>query len=523
MLSRTLSCLLLAAACGMGFAESLEERVKTADMTSADSVFELAEWCAQNGLPAKARGYYNQTIKLNKDHDGARTALGQVKVGERWVAAPAGTAPKKPDGGAPGGGEAGPGRQASGTAPTAAQIVWDLTPVKDPESQNTWINQYIDKLPTVGNDSDEMGVAVATMMQDEQIARVIPRLCAKLADKSFNDLYGASDVCNELMRVGKFRQAKVMLPFLMKASERVTDPGDLSAFAFAVGQMKDKRVVPRLIELLESPNAEIKDGATNGLQMVTLLPLEQITPERVKQWWSLNHNASDQQIYLEQLRSSDPRIAVEAAKALYEFRERSIVPVLAKLMRGDDRQVSAEAVAVVKRITGNDWSFKPEDPPELRKKRADELEKWWKEEQFRFIWIEDTKKAAEDPVAAQAANDPAVEWVKQLGSANAPQAATAEANLTGTGTKAVGALIGGLDDGSRLVRRKCYDLLVNATKQKIPYDAAGEAEARTPQIAAWRDWAVKAGLIAGEGGETEPAEEVAPAAKPKPAAKPDVP
>jgi len=514
MLKRTVSTLLLAAACGMGFGESLEDKLKTVDLTSADSVFELAEWCAQNGLPAKARSYYNQTIKLDKDHDGARTALGQVKVGERWVAAPGGSVPKKPEGGAPGGtGEAGPSRKASGTPPTAAQIAWDLSPIKDPEAQNTWINQYIDKLPNVGNDSDDMSVAVATMMQDEQIARVIPRLCAKLADPTFNDLYGASDLMNELMRVGKYRQAKVLLPFMMKASERITDSGDLANFAFAVGQMKDKRVVPRLTELLESPNEEVKDGAVNGLQMVTLLPMEQITSERVKQWWALNHNASDQQIYLEQLRSSDPRIAVEAAKALYEFRERSIVPVLAKLMRGDDRQVSSEAVSLVKRITGNDWSFKPEDPPELRKKRADELEKWWKEEQFRFIWIEDTKKAASDPVAAQAPVDPAVEWVKQLGSADAQQAASAEVNLTSFGSKSVAALISGLDDGSRLVRRKCYDLLVNVTKQKIPYDAGLEAEARAPQVAAWREWAVKTGAIAGEGGD-ELVEEEAPAEKP---------
>jgi HEAT repeat protein len=527
MLIRAFASLLLAAACALGAAESLEERLKATDLSNADAVFELAQWCGQNGLPAKARAYYNQVIKLDKDHEGARNALGQVKVGERWVAAGAtpGGAVKRPEGAATGGaGDAGPSRQASGTPPTAEQIAWDLKLPLDPQPANTWINQYINKLNTVGNDSDDMAVAVATMLQDEQVDKSLPRLCVKLTEPTFTDLYGASDMVNELMRVGRTAKAKQLLPFLMKASERVNDPGDLAAFAFAVGQLKDKRVVPRLIQLLESVNAEVKDGAANGLQMVTLLPLEQITPEKVKQWWALNYNVGDQQIYQEQLRSSDPRVAVEAAKALYEFRDRSIVPVLARLMRGDDRIVATEAIAVVKRITGNDWSYNPEDPADKRKKRADELEKWWKEEQNRFTWIQDREKAAAPGSAPAAAVDPALEWIRQLGSATATEAATAESNLAGAGSKGVPALIAGLDDGNRLVRRKCQELLERVTKQKLPYDAAAEADARAPQIAAWREWAVKQGLMPGEGGEKEDAPEGETGKAQKPATgKPDVP
>lgn len=512
MRTRTFAALALAALCQFGYAESLEERVKATDMSNADSVFELAQWCTENKLPTKARAYLNQVIKLDKDHEGARTALGQVKVGERWVAAGAPGAPAKPAEGADG--APGATRQASGTAPTAEQIAWDLSLPKDPEPAATWINQYIDKLSSVGNDSDDMAVAVATMLQDEQIIYAIPRLCKKLTEPGFNDLYGASDIVNELMRKGQIAKAKALLPFMMKASERINDPGDLAAFAFSVGQFKDKRVVPRLLQLLESGNDEVKDGASNGLQMVTLLPHDDITVERVRQWWALNHNVSDQQTYQEQLRSSDPRVAVQAADALYEYRERSIVPVLAKLMRGDDKIVGSQAASLLKRITGNDWSYNPDEPADKRKKRTDEIEKWWKEEQFRFIWIEDRNKPAATAAAAGPAADPAVEWVKKLGSANAADAAGAEANIAGAANKAVPALIAGLDDASPLVRRKCHELLERITKQKIAYDPRAEPEVRTGQVAAWRAWAVQQGIMAGEGGEEvveEPAAGDAPA------------
>lgn len=500
MRSRSITALLLAFLCGWGFAESLEEKIKATDQTNADAVFELAKWCSENNLPTKARAYYRQVIKLNPDHEGARSALGQIKVGERWILAPAERTAKPSPAATEGAQPAGPVRRASGAPPTAEQIPWDLTLPKDPEPQHTWINQYIDKLPAIGNDSDDMGVAVATMLQEEQIDRVIPRLCRKLTEPTFTDLYGASDLANELMRTGRLRKARILLPFLMKASERIDEPGDLANFAFAVGQMKDKRVVPRLIQLLESPSAEAQEGAANGLQMVTLLPLEDLTPERVKQWWALNHNVSDQQIYQEQLRSSDPRIAVEAAKALYEFRDRSIIPVLAKLMRGDNRLIGTEAVALVKRITGNDWTYNPEAPADQRKKRADELEKWWKEEEFRFIWIEDRGKPKDDkvPVASQ---DPAVEWVKQLGSAIAAQATTAEANLVGAGSKAVVALIGGLGDSNRLVQRKCQELLERITKQKLPFSPSASDEVRAAQVADWKSWAAGQGLMAAEPSE----------------------
>ena len=501
---RTASVLLLALAAATGWAESLEDKLKATDLSNAEQVFELGQWCAANSLPTKARQYYNQVVKLDKDHEGARNALGQVRVGDKWVSAKAAGVEAKPAGGPPGGAPLPAERRATGRGPTAEQVAWDLTPAKDPEPQEAFINSYIERMSGAANDSREMDVSVATMMMDDHRPLAVPRVCAALLRADFQDLYGPSSLAMELLKQGHGAQARQMLPFLAKASERITDPEDLATFAFAAGQLKDKRVVPRLIQLLETGNDEVKAAAADGLTGITLLPREQMSADRAQQWWDLNHNISDQQTYQEQLNSRDPRVAVEAAKALYEYRDRAIVPVLIRLLRSDDRSVNGEAIDVIKQITGNTWSYDPAGTPEQKKKRADELDKWWKEEQFRFRWIEEIKaESAAVTAAPTSAADPAVEWVRQLGSVTGNEAATAEGNLVGQGTKSVPALIAGLENPGRLVRRKCYDLLVKVSKQNLPFDPGASDADRATQVAAWKKWAEGAKLMGDEGGEDE--------------------
>ena len=506
---RTVSTVLLAIVATTGWgAESLEEKVKATDLSNAEQVFELAQWCAANNLPTKARQYYNQAVKLDKDHEGARNALGQVRVGEKWVSAKAAGGDAKPGaegatGAASGGGAE---RRASGPGPSADQVAWDLTLPKDPEPSSTFITSYVERMSTVGNDSREMDVSIATMLMPDHLPKAVPRLCAALLRPDFKDLYGGSSLAMELVKKGDAAKAKRLLPFLVKASERVTDDEDLATFAFTAGQLKDKRVVPRLIAMLTSGSEEVKNAAADGLAGITLLPRERITAEQAQQWWDRNHNISDQQTYTEQLSSRDPRVAVEAAKALYAYRDRAIVPVLIRLLRSDDRIVCTEAIDLIKRITGNTWSYDPSGTPDQKKKRADELEKWWKEEQFRFRWIEEIKEeSAKSSEPTQQAVDPAQEWVRQLGSVAGNEAATAEGNLIGNGLKSVPALIGGLENPGRLVRRKCHELLVKVSKQNLPFDAAGSDTDRATQIAAWRKWAEEAKLVGASGDEEEPA------------------
>jgi len=500
---RTISVLLLAIIAATGWAETLDERIKATDLSNADQVFELGKWCAANNLPTKARQYYNQAVKLDKDHEGARNMLGQARVGDKWVSAKAAGVEAKPAAGP--GGAAPADRRASGPGPTAAQIVWDLTLPKDPNPQATFINSYIERAATAGNDSREMDISVATMKMADHLPYAVPRLCAALLRPGFKDLYAGSSLVMELLKDGDQAKAKQLLPFLTKASEQVTDSEDLATFAFAAGLLKDKRVLPRLIELLESGDDEVKAAAADGVAGITLLPREQITADRAKQWWDLNHNISDQQTYQEQLNSRDPRVAVEAAKALYQYRDRAIVPVLIRLLRSDERLVCSEAIEVIRQITGSTWSYDPTGSPEQRKKRADELEKWWKEEQFRFRWIDEIKAESANAASPTAAADPATEWVRQLGSVAGNEAASAEGNLVGGSTKSVPALIAGMDNPNRLVRRKCHDLLVKITKQNLPFDPASSDADRAAQVAAWRKWAEEAKLMgAAEAEEAEP-------------------
>ncbi|MBA3685368.1 MAG: hypothetical protein H0W72_09020 [Planctomycetes bacterium] len=495
--------LALALAAGaVASAESFDQRLAKTNLADADAVFELAQWCAENNLPTKARRYYSEVIKLSRDHDGARTALGQVRVGDRWVSEKmAGGGAAAPAAGA----TDASGRKASGRGPSADEVAWDLTPPKDPQPHATFIDTYIERMPRVDNDSRDMDVSIATLAMEEHQPVAVPRLSAALLRPDFGDLYGASMFLSELLKQGRTAEAKKLLPALVKASARVEDVEDLSSFAFSAGMVKDRRVVPRLIQLLGHSSSDVQSNATAGIAAVTLLPEKDITAARAQSWWDLNHNVDDRQIYHEQLNSSDPRIAVEAAKALYDYRDKAIVPVLIKLLKVEDRTVCNEAIDVIRRITGQTWSYDPAGSAEEKKKRAEQIEKWWKDEQFRFTWIEDNKTVAPGQ-PAEAPKDQSVELVEQLASVDGAVASLAQGTLRGKGKAAVPALLDGLAHGNRLVRRRSGDVLKVITQQALPYDAAGSEEQRASEIAAWRAWAVKNGFAPAEGAQDKDAE-----------------
>ncbi|HYE04385.1 MAG TPA: HEAT repeat domain-containing protein [Planctomycetota bacterium] len=494
----------LAAALSIGLAhgaETIVEMEAQTDKSDPEQVFALAQWCTENGLKTKASKYYSLVVKLDKDHQGARDALGMVKVGEHWVSSK--TAGARPGKGAEAAGDdedpaqgGGPGRSAKGPGPKAADVKWDMT-VPPEKGSNEFIQKYIDRLPTVANDSDEMSNAVATMMMDEHLPSAIARLCKAYAGGSYGDLYGACDLIIALDAQGAFAVAKPLLPFLVKGSEKVSDAEDLASFCFVAAMFRDKRVVPRLIELMDHGNPEVQSAATDAVATLTLLPTSGLTSGKAQQWWDLNHNVSEQQIYSEQLNSRDPAVAVQAAGALYAFRDKAIVPVLIRLLKSDDRAVAAQAIGVIKDITGNEWGYSPTADKEAKKKVADRLEAWWKEEQFRFIWIEDTL-AQPATAAAATLTDPNRELVSKLGSVTENESQQAEASLRSTGEKAVPALLDGLANAERRVRRKCHELLLTISKQEIAYDPSGSEEERAVGIAAWRAWASGKGLISAD-------------------------
>lgn len=501
---RRLLPLLLALACGpLGFAEDeLEAKIKKTDMNSADAVYELGVWCEQNNKPTAARKYFNKAIQLDKNHEAARTKLGMVLVGDRWVPAnlaPAGSkqqAGDKKD-------EPGSHRRSSGPGPTAKDVKWDLT-IEEPTRDNQFIESQIKRMNDNKNDSDAMDSAVLTLYREDCRKEMVPRLCAALMRDSFTDLYGASMLVLQFAKDGDLLTVKRLIGFIAKASERITDKDDLETFAYVCPLARERRVIPRLIELMDHPEQRVQDAAKKAFAQVSLQTTEGLTSSKAKAWWDLNHDVSERVFLNEQLQSSDPLVAMTAARGLYDLREKAIVPVVIKTLKGENRKANEMAVDLIRRITGNDWGYDVMAAPDARGKIVTQLEKWWKENGTRFEWIEDRNAKPADAAAVAKANDPLVQWVKQLASTTGNEAQLAEQNLIGKGNEAVPALITGLKDPGVIVRRKCNDLLKSLSKTDVGFDPRGEEDQRLKGIAAWTAWAKDKGLLGkDEAGEAQ--------------------
>jgi HEAT repeat protein len=496
MLIRALAVCLLTASLALA-EDTYESMAAKTDMGDADQVFALAQWCGEHGKPTEARHLYGKVIKLDPNHEGARAAMGQVRVGDRWVAQAHLDAASKPN---TGGDKAGaPGAAGGGSAPTAAQVTWDLHLPRDPAPDNTFINGYIQKLPNIKNDSKEMDDAVATLLNDDNRPAAIPRMCAALAQPGYGDLFGASEMVMQLAKAGQIDVARPMEGFLAKASEHVTDAEDLEHFAFAMGLFKDKRAVPRLIEIYDTPNDSTREVVIQALAAITALPAP--SKSSAQEWWAKNWNADPKTLFMAQLKSGDPASQIAAAEALFDLREKSIYPTLIKLMRIDDRPVNGRALALVHKMTGLDFGYQPSLPPADKEKRVALAEKWWKDNGEKFHFPEVEQPPAPAPTAAQTAADQCATWVADLGSITGNTADQAEASLQGAGLKAVPALIGGLDNSASIVRRRCNELLKTITKQDFKFDPKAEGAEHTKAVDAWKQWAASKGLDS----ESEPA------------------
>ena len=328
----------------------------------------------------------------------------------------------------------------------------------------------------------------------------------------FNDIYGACQITLKLLKEGHRGMARKLLPFIARCSEHVTDADDLETFCYVGPLLRDRRLVPRLIELMDHANEAVKKAAAAGVSTLTLLPPGELTSAKAKAWWDQNWNVPEHQVLMEQLRSADPKVSVEAAKGLYELREKLIVPVLTKLLKSDDHQVVNDALMVITKITGNDWGFATDLPPDKKTAIIASLDKWWKENQNRFEWIEDRNAKPEaDAVANAKPVDPNLQFVQRLSSAEGHQEEEAQGALLGKGKGAVPALIAGLRDKSPLIRSKCNDLLKAISKQDFKYEAHADEARLSAAIEAWRKWALSQKIVL-DAGDDE-AGDAAPAGK----------
>lgn len=473
-------------------ADELEERVKKTDMNSADAVYELGVWCEQNNKPTAARKYFNRAIQIDKNHEASRTKLGQVLVGDRWV--PANLAPgggKKQDGGK--GDDSANRRRSSGPGPTAKDVKWDLA-VPEFTRDNQFIETQIKRMNDNKNDSDAMDSAVLTLYREDSRTEMVPRLCAALLRDDFRDLYGTANLIMKFAKDGDLATVRQLTAFMTKASERNTEKDDLETYAYVTPLARDRRVIPRLIELMENPDQAVQFAAQKAFAQVALQPMEGMTAAKAKSWWDLNHDVSERVWLMEQIKNDDPAVAVEAARGLYDLREKALVPVLFKIMKGDNRRANERALDIVRKITGQDWGYDIMASPEDRAKVVAQLEKWWKESGTRFEWIED-RDAKPSAAAVAKPNDPMVQWVKQLASTEGNEAQQAEQNLLGKGDEAVPALITGLKDPGVIVRRKSNDILKAMSKKDVGYDPRGEDAQRQKGIDAWIAWAKEKGAL----------------------------
>ena len=488
--------IVLIAAAGLAFAEdALEDLVKKTDMTSADAVYGLGEWCEKNNKPTKARQYFTKAIELDKDHEASRAKMGQVKVGERWVSA-------KDAGVAVPGSKKGEGgtekaqRAAAGPGPTAAEVKWELSQSKL-TTENPFIDKQIERMNHAKNDSDDMDSAVLTLYNKEDNRKeMLPRLMSALQRDNFDDIFGACQLITKFLKDHDRATARRLFPYVAKASSHVNDAEDLETFAYIAGSLRDRRVIPRLIELMDHKNEGVKSAAIISFSQLSVMPQKDVTSAKAKAWWDLNHNVPERQWLSEQLNNKDPLVSVEAAKGLYEIREKSLVPVVLKLLKTEDREVCKRGIEIIRRITGNDWTYDPGMPVDQKAKKVADMEKWWKENGTRWEWIEDrnAKPAADEAKPV----DPLTVWISQLSSTEGTQAQQAEANLQAKGKEAVPALILGLEHKSPIVRRKCNDVLKAFSKKDVGFDPRAENELAAKGIEAWRKWAESQGIVVGQ-------------------------
>ena len=486
--------------------ETFEQLARKTDPNNVEQVFTLAQWCQERKQTSRVKTLLLQVIKLDPEHLGARTALGQVKEDGKWVVASAIPKPQTP-----------PKPKAvsasTGPLPKASAVEWKLTPPVDPDPTSTFIDSYITKLPTIGNESAEMDAAVATMALEDNLPSALPRLCQALQKPEFTDLYGASQMVLVLIRTPARASARTLYPFIAVASSRITDPDELQAFILASTAVRERKALPRLIELMQDANADVAKAATECAAEITGLPANGLTAGQVGVWWTRFANLDDRSILKAQMAAKEPAIAMKAAEQLLLTQDKAALDTLIGLMLHEDPKIAGKAHELVSTSTGRDWGFVASDPLPMRQQRVTVLRKWWKENRADFALILDPQQAKaagnQQGVAAPAEPSAAERLVTDLGATDTKTAAKAEAGLLAEGSGAIQPLIDGLLSPNPIIARRCQELLVRISGRTditfTPRDALAQKEAA---VTAWKAWAeskfAKPGTVETEDKKVDP-------------------
>lgn len=500
---RHLLCLTLAL-CAAGYAaESFEDMEKATDFKDADSVYMLGDWCRKNNQHVRANKYFAQVIRIDPNHAPARTAMGQVLVGSKWVNA---EVAKKAGVGAKAGTStaaataAGDGSEtgAGGKAITAAEQKWDLTLPADPEPANTFVNPFVHSVLFAASDSREMDEAVNTVVLPDNWNKAMARLAKGLADPAMSRVGGVSQVLVKLLDQGRRSEAAPLIPFVVTAARRCPEAGELGYFLMACDRLRDKRLVPILIALMGSKDADVAEQAGRVAASFTGLNPDGLTVAAVQAWWNRNHNRQERDILKEQLKNADPMVSLAAAQSLIPHKEAALVPVVIDHLRSGDKRAVSLANQLMTNLTGQDWGITPEMGQDERAAKVKIVATWWNDSRERFVWPQDAEAKARNPGQPEVkAREPLDEEVDRLGAPEGAVSNKAVAAVLAKGKGAVPALVRGLSSENRIVRRRSAELLARVTgKNDIAFDPAADQDTRQKGVDAWTAWAVKESLMA---------------------------
>lgn len=499
MLWRLARCSLLSLWLGLLLglaAESYEDRLAATDRQNPDALYELVVWCRENQFHARANQHVREIFALNPNHGPTRELMGFVWTGNTWVhesRLPADQRPRRSSG------PAQPElrrRQSSGPGPRADAIAWDLSipaASREEERFRPFIESVMQRM--LGQDIFEMEGNWRTLMRPEHRQLAVSMLAQGIKDGSYTDLWGPTMIAHSLWEENNqsSRQlSRSLLPFLVLQSNRNRNPDAILAFTGVAPKYQDPRVVPRLIELLQSSMPEAQSGARQALAAFILCREVDVTVDLAKDWWARHHQSSRATVLSESLSDPNPWIRLGAVAELSrdDAWDERVIPVLIRLSEDQQPAVIDATGRELARLTGSHWGLNRGSSSDQRQRIREQLREWWEGEQANFVPAHLRGRAS-----AQS-RDPVTAWVRQLGATDGAEIAAATNQIRRRGTSAIPALIAGLEDGNGIVRNRARDLLREISGQNFGFEGIrGSDAARQEGVQRWRQWAQEAGHL----------------------------
>lgn len=503
-LSISMICMLSVAV--LSGAETYRQRLAMTDTSDPHEVFELAQWCQENNMIVRYRQHLNEVIALDPDHYPAREALGFVYYNNQWThrsrvprnvleqedAARQQTADNTSDWTA----------RAAGPAPTAEQIEWDLSIGEDPSpGEEGWIKQQISTMSSAGHMSRQIEQAYRTLLMERYFPGAIHHLKQALKSGSFRGFYGVAMMFSEVWRErdqARMQAMRELVPFLVKASEKMRDQTNLEAFSMIMGTVHERRAVPRLIQILRTGGEDAQYAARMALASITLLPERNMNPDDAQKWWARYHSAPEEAIYGELLNDRDIDVALSAAERMIPDAYRRVIPALLRVLENGDNRQMMIADGLLKRLTDSNWVNVNMDQEE-RERRVAFAKRWWETNKDDFVPSEiQRQREAAMRTGSQDVAGPGRQVIERIGRLNDTdeiRVSSAETFLLNQNEAAIAPLIQhGLTHASGIVRQRADALLRQITDENFGFEGlVGSEDDREAARQRWREWARQAG------------------------------